>query len=52
MIVITHYQRLLDYIIPDVVHIMARGRIVRCGGPALARELEERGYAAIEAEAA
>jgi Fe-S cluster assembly ATP-binding protein len=52
MIVITHYQRLLDYIVPDVVHIMARGRIVRCGGPDLARELEERGYAAIEAEAA
>ena len=52
MIVITHYQRLLDYIVPDVVHIMAKGKIVRCGGPDLARELEERGYAAIEAEAA
>jgi Fe-S cluster assembly ATP-binding protein len=52
MIVITHYQRLLDYIVPDVVHIMAKGRIVRSGGPELALELEERGYAAIEAEAA
>ncbi|MCC6948788.1 MAG: Fe-S cluster assembly ATPase SufC [Bradyrhizobiaceae bacterium] len=52
MIVITHYQRLLDYIVPDFVHVMAKGRIVRCGGPDLARELEERGYAAIEAEAA
>jgi Fe-S cluster assembly ATP-binding protein len=52
MVVITHYQRLLDYIVPDVVHIMAKGRIVRSGGPELALELEERGYAAIEAEAA
>ncbi|HEY7459818.1 MAG TPA: Fe-S cluster assembly ATPase SufC [Xanthobacteraceae bacterium] len=52
MIVITHYQRLLDYIVPDVVHIMAKGRIVRSGGPELALELEQRGYAAIEAEAA
>jgi Fe-S cluster assembly ATP-binding protein len=52
MIVITHYQRLLDYIVPDVVHIMAKGRIVRSGGPELALELERRGYAAIEAEAA
>jgi Fe-S cluster assembly ATP-binding protein len=52
MIVITHYQRLLDYIVPNVVHIMAKGRIVRSGGPELALELERRGYAAIEAEAA
>jgi Fe-S cluster assembly ATP-binding protein len=52
MIVITHYQRLLDYIVPDVVHIMARGKIVRTGGPDLARELEKRGYADIETEAA
>jgi Fe-S cluster assembly ATP-binding protein len=52
MIVITHYQRLLDYIVPDVVHIMAKGRIVRSGGPELAHELERRGYAEIEAEAA
>ena len=52
MIVITHYQRLLDYIVPDVVHIMAKGRIVRTGGPDLAIELEKRGYADIETEAA
>jgi Fe-S cluster assembly ATP-binding protein len=52
MVVITHYQRLLEYIVPDVVHIMAKGRIVRSGGPELAHELERRGYAAIEAEAA
>jgi Fe-S cluster assembly ATP-binding protein len=52
MIVITHYQRLLDYIVPDVVHIMAKGRIVRTGGPQLALELEKRGYADIETEAA
>jgi len=52
MIVITHYQRLLDYIVPDIVHIMAKGRIVRTGGPDLAVELERRGYADIETEAA
>jgi Fe-S cluster assembly ATP-binding protein len=52
MIVITHYQRLLDHIVPDVVHIMAKGRIVRTGGPDLALELEKRGYADIETEAA
>ena len=52
MIVITHYQRLLDYIVPDIVHIMAKGRIVRTGGPDLAIELERRGYADIETEAA
>ena len=44
-VVITHYQRLLDHITPDVVHVMARGRIVRTGGPELAHELEARGYA-------
>lgn len=43
-IVITHYQRLLDYIKPDYVHILYKGRIVRTGGPELALELEERGY--------
>ena len=43
-IVITHYQRLLDYIKPDVVHVLYKGRIVRTGGPELALELEERGY--------
>ena len=43
-IVITHYQRLLDYIKPDIVHILYKGRIVYTGGPELALELEERGY--------
>lgn len=44
-VVITHYQRLLNYIQPDVVHVMSKGRIVRSGGPELALELEARGYA-------
>ena len=44
-VVITHYQRLLDYIKPDVVHVLADGRIVETGGPELALELEEHGYA-------
>src|SRR3546814_4534439 len=44
-IVITHYQRLLDYIKPDVVHVLADGRIVESGGPELALQLEEHGYA-------
>jgi len=44
MLLITHYQRLLDYIAPDHVHVMAAGRIVRSGGPGLALELEEHGY--------
>ena len=43
-IVITHYQRLLDYIKPDFVHILYKGKIVMTGGPELALELEERGY--------
>jgi Fe-S cluster assembly ATP-binding protein len=43
-LVVTHYQRLLDYIVPDVVHVLAEGRIVRSGGPELARELEAKGY--------
>ena len=47
-IVITHYQRLLNHIVPDVVHVMAKGRIVRSGGPELALELEQSGYAALE----
>ncbi|HZZ85097.1 MAG TPA: Fe-S cluster assembly ATPase SufC [Anaeromyxobacteraceae bacterium] len=47
MIVITHYQRLLDYIVPDFVHVMAGGRIVRSGGRELALELEEKGYAEV-----
>jgi Fe-S cluster assembly ATP-binding protein len=48
MLVITHYQRLLDYIVPDVVHVLADGRIVRSGGKELALELEEKGYGWIE----
>ncbi len=43
-IVVTHYQRLLNYIVPDYVHVLAQGRIVRSGGKELALELEERGY--------
>ena len=43
-LVITHYQRLLDYIVPDRVHVLAAGRIIKSGGPELARELEARGY--------
>ena len=51
-LVITHYQRLLDHIKPDVVHIMADGRIVKSGGPELALEVENHGYADILAEVA
>ncbi|KAA0920987.1 Fe-S cluster assembly ATPase SufC [Aquicoccus porphyridii] len=49
-LVITHYQRLLDHIKPDVVHIMSDGRIIKSGGPELAIEVEENGYADIKAE--
>ena len=49
MLVITHYQRLLDYIVPDFVHVLTGGRIVRTGGVELAAELEERGYEQEEA---
>ena len=52
MIVITHYQRLLDYIVPDVVHVLSKGRVVKTGGKELALELEERGYAEYQDEAA
>ena len=52
MIVITHYQRLLDHIVPDVVHVLSRGRIVKTGGKELALELEARGYAEYQDEAA
>lgn len=52
MIVITHYQRLLDYIVPDVVHVLAAGQIVRTGGKDLALELEKTGYAQYQNEAA
>lgn len=48
-IMVTHYQRLLDYIKPDVVHVLAHGRIVKSGGPELALELEEKGYGWVEA---
>ena len=51
-IIITHYQRLLDYIKPDVVHVMSRGRIVATGGPELALELERNGYRGYAEEAA
>jgi Fe-S cluster assembly ATP-binding protein len=51
-VVITHYQRLLNYIVPDVVHVLSRGRIVRTGGKDLALELEARGYAEYQEEAA
>jgi len=52
MIVITHYQRLLDYIKPDAVHVLAHGQIRRSGGPELAHELEAKGYADFVGEAA
>src|SRR3954452_3806295 len=52
MIVITHYQRLLNYIVPDYVHVLSGGRIVRSGGKELALQLEERGYEWIEEEVA
>jgi len=51
-IVITHYQRLLNYIVPDVVHVLSRGRIVKTGGKDLALELEARGYAEYQQEEA
>lgn len=52
MLVITHYQRLLNYIVPDVVHVLVGGQIVRSGGKELALELEEKGYGWIESQAA
>ena len=52
MIVVTHYQRLLNYIVPDFVHVLVDGRIVRSGGKEMALELEERGYAWLEKEPA
>jgi Fe-S cluster assembly ATP-binding protein len=50
-LVITHYQRLLDYIVPDRVHVLMNGRIVQSGGPELAKQLEETGYASVQAAA-
>jgi Fe-S cluster assembly ATP-binding protein len=52
MIVVTHYQRLLNYIVPDFVHVLVNGRIVRSGGKELALELEEKGYTWVEKESA
>jgi len=50
MLIVTHYQRLLNHIVPDFVHVLVDGRIVRSGGPQLALELEEKGYGWAEAE--
>jgi Fe-S cluster assembly ATP-binding protein len=52
MLVVTHYQRLLNYIVPDFVHVLVDGRIVRSGGKEMALELEEKGYAWLEKEPA
>ena len=52
IVLVTHYQRLLDYIVPDVVHVLLDGRIVKSGDKELARELEARGYEWLEASAA
>lgn len=52
MVVITHYQRLLDYIVPDKVHVMLDGRIAQSGGKELALELEKTGYAGFGGETA
>ena len=52
MLIITHYNRLLEYIVPDHVHVLAQGRIQRSGGKELALELEEKGYADFVTEAA
>jgi Fe-S cluster assembly ATP-binding protein len=51
-LVITHYQRLLNHIVPDAVHVLSAGRIIKSGGPELAQELEKSGYGAIQAAAA
>jgi Fe-S cluster assembly ATP-binding protein len=50
-VLVTHYQRLLNYIVPDRVHVLSGGRIVKSGGKELALELEERGYEWLEPEA-
>ena len=49
-LIITHYQRLLNYIVPDVVHVMMGGRVVKDGGPELAKRLENEGYAGLRDE--
>ena len=51
MIMVTHYQRLLDYVVPDFVHVLSKGKIIRSGGKELALELEERGYGWLEESA-
>jgi Fe-S cluster assembly ATP-binding protein len=51
IVLVTHYQRLLDYILPDYVHVLVQGRIAKSGGPELALELEQRGYGWVEADA-
>jgi Fe-S cluster assembly ATP-binding protein len=50
LLLITHYQRILEYVTPDHVHVLMGGRIVRSGGPELARDLEEKGYEGLRAE--
>ena len=52
MILVTHYQRLLGYVVPDFVHVLSQGRIVKSGGKELAHELERRGYGWLESQAA
>ena len=52
IVIVTHYQRLLNYIVPDFVHVLVDGRIVKSGGKELALELEENGYAAFEKQPA
>jgi Fe-S cluster assembly ATP-binding protein len=52
VIVITHYQRLLDYIVPDTVHVLYKGKVIKSGDKALARQLEANGYADVIADAA
>jgi Fe-S cluster assembly ATP-binding protein len=52
VIVITHYQRLLDFIVPDTVHVLYKGQVIKSGDKSLAMELEQNGYAGIIAEAA
>ena len=50
VLLITHYQRLLDYVRPDYVHVLSKGRIVKSGGPELAHQLESEGYEAVTQE--
>jgi Fe-S cluster assembly ATP-binding protein len=52
IILVTHYQRLLNYVVPDIVHVLTQGRIAKSGGPGLALELEQRGYGWVDAETA